>query len=225
MERHFDEELAGLKEDIIKMGGFVEAAILNSVEALKDLSKDKASEVVLEDRLIDELELKIDEECLDFLALRQPMASDLRFITMSMKIATDLERMADLAVDIAQRALELADKPLLKPLIDIPKLANLAQDMVRDAVNSFVNSDVDLAKSVILRDKQADALRDLVQAELLDNYIAKDKNTRSRALPLILVARHLERIADHATNISEDIIFMVQAKVVKHHLEKLDNGK
>jgi phosphate transport system protein len=143
---------------------------------------------------------------------------------MAMKISTDLERMADLAVDISQRVLELAGKPLLKPLVDIPKLTLLAQQMTRDAINSFVNKNADLAKNVILCDKKADELRDLVQQELLIEYITKDKSTIPRAIPLLLVARHLERICDHATNIAEDVIYMVSAKVVKHHPEKLNNG-
>lgn len=224
MERHFDTELADLKSDILSMGDLVEEAIIDSVEALKQLSRVKAEKVIVEDRFIDESELKIDEECLDLLALRQPMAVDLRFITMAMKISTDLERMADLAVDISQRVLELAGKPLLKPLVDIPKLTLLAQRMTRDAINSFVSENADLAKNVILCDRKADELRDLVQQELLNEYITKDKLTIPRAIPLLLVARHLERICDHATNIAEDVIYMVSAKVVKHHPEKLDNG-
>jgi phosphate transport system protein len=224
MERHFDRELADLKGSILQMGDLVEEAIIDSVEALKQLNKTKAEKVIIEDKLIDECELKIDEECLDLLALRQPMAVDLRFITMAMKISTDLERMADLAVDISQRVLELMDKPLLKPLVDIPKLTLLAQKMTRDAISSFINKDVYLAKQVILCDKEADDLRNLVQQELLNDYISKNKTTIPRAIPLLLVARHLERICDHATNIAEDVIYMVEAKVVKHHLERLGNN-
>jgi phosphate transport system protein len=224
MERHFDAELDNLKKDILTMGTLVETAIANSIESLKQLSRERAQEIIAEDRLIDEWELKIDEECLDLLALRQPMAVDLRFITMVMKISTDLERMADLAVDIAQRVLELADKPLLKPLIDIPKLARLSQAMIQDTLNAFIKKDVPLAKQVILRDQEADELRNLVQAELINDYILKDKTSIPRAIPLLLIARHLERICDHATNIAEDVIFMVEAKVVKHHPEKLENN-
>jgi phosphate transport system protein len=224
MERHFDAELDNLKKDILTMGTLVETAIANSIESLKQLSRERAQEIIAEDRLIDEWELKIDEECLDLLALRQPMAVDLRFITMVMKISTDLERMADLAVDIAQRVLELADKPLLKPLIDIPKLARLSQAMIQDTLNAFIKKDVPLAKQVILRDQEADELRNLVQSELINDYILKDKTSIPRAIPLLLIARHLERICDHATNIAEDVIFMVEAKVVKHHPEKLENN-
>ena len=224
MERHFDAELADLKDDILQMGDLVEEAIIDSVEALKQLNKTMAEKVIVDDKIIDEYELKIDEECLDLLALRQPMAVDLRFITMAMKISTDLERMADLAVDISQRVLELVDKPLLKPLVDIPKLTLVAQNMTRDAIGSFVAKDAELARKVILCDKKADQLRDLVQQELLNDYISKNKLTIPRAIPLLLVARHLERICDHATNIAEDVIYMVEAKVVKHHLEELDGN-
>ena len=222
MERHLDEKLQELKADILGMGGLVEHAIGASVEALKQLDRDAAEKVIASDKAIDELELAVDEKCLDLLALYQPMAVDLRFITMAMKIATDLERMADLAVDIAQRILELAGKPLLKPLVDIPQLAVLAQHMTKDALDSFVKADVFLAKKVILRDKDADILRNKVQAELINDYIAKDKSAVSRAIPLLLIARHLERVCDHATNIAEDAIYMVEAKVVKHHQERLD---
>jgi phosphate transport system protein len=221
MERHFDEELAALKGRILQMGSLVEASIEKSVEALKQLDALQAGKVIVEDKIIDELELQIDEVCVDLLALRQPMAHDLRFIAMAMKITTDLERMADLAVDIAQRVLEMASRPLLKPLIDIPKLTVLAQRMTNDAINAFVSSDTELAGEVILRDAEADKLRNMVQKELIDDYIKKDPSTVSRAIPLLLIARHLERICDHATNISEDVIYMAAAKVVKHHPEKL----
>ena len=223
MERHLDEKLQELKADILRMGDLVERAIGASVEALKQLDRDAAEKVICSDKAVDELELNIDEKSLDLLALYQPMAVDLRFITMVMKISTDLERMADLAVDIAHRVLELAGKPLLKPLVDIPQLAVLAQHMTKDALDSFVKADVFLAKKVILRDKDADSLRNKVQAELINDYIAKDKSAVSRAIPLLLIARHLERICDHATNIAEDVIYMVKAKVVRHHPEKLNN--
>jgi phosphate transport system protein len=221
MERHLDQELEDLKKQLLNMGALTETAIFESVEALKELSAGKAKKVISDDNAIDELENTIDETCLDLLALQQPVALDLRFITMSMKISTDLERIADLAVDIAQRVLELSGKPILKPLIDIPKLADLAKQMTKDALNAFVNKDADLAGKVILLDNEADKLRNMVQKELVEDYISKDRSTVSRALPLLLIARHLERICDHATNIAEDIIYLVKADVVKHHPEKL----
>ena len=221
MERHLDQELTDLKQQLLKMGTLVETAIFESMESLKELSIERVNKIINEDKVIDEMENAIDERCLDLLALRQPMAIDLRFITMSMKISTDLERIADLAVDIAQRVQDLVGKPLLKPLIDIPKLTKLAQQMTKDALDAFVNKDAELAGSVILRDSEADKLRNLVQKELVDDYMSKDSSTASRAVPLLLIARHLERICDHATNISENVIYMVNAEVVKHHPEKL----
>jgi len=221
MLRHFDDELRELKTDVLKMGAMVEEAIFKSIEALKHLSAEEADAVVTNDKIIDELELKIEERSLGFLALQQPMAIDLRFITMAMKITTELERMADLAVDIAQRVFELVDKPLLKPLIDIPKLTTIAQQMTKDTISAFINKDADLASKVILMDSQADNLRNIIQQELINDYMAKDPTTVTRAVPLLLIARHLERICDHATNIAEDIIYMCSAKIVKHHPEKI----
>lgn len=221
MERHLDQELDDLKKDLLKIGTLAENAIFESVEALKNLDAERAQKVIGDDKLVDELENKIDEKCLDLLALRQPMASDLRFITMTMKIATDVERIADLAVDIAQRVLELAGKPLLKPLIDIPKLTALAKQMTKNSLDSFVNKDAGLAENIIVLDREADQLRDLIQKELVEDYMRKDCSCVTRAVPLLLVARHLERICDHATNIAEDVIFMLKAEVIKHHHEKL----
>lgn len=220
-ERHFDEELKGLYQDILKMGVIVQESIYKSVEALKGRDKQGAKEIIDSDDKIDQLELAIDEKCIDLIARHQPMASDLRFITTGMKINAELERIADLALDIAQRVLELGDKPLLKPLIDIPKLSAVAKDMVRDAIDAFVKKDVELAKKVVLADSEADKLRNLVQKELINDYIAKDPAAAPRAIPLLLIARHLERICDHSTNIAEDVIYMVEGKVVKHHPEGL----
>lgn len=221
MQRHFDDELKELHKDILKMGVLAQEAIYKSIEALKNRDKAQAQEVINTDTKIDELELAIDERCIDLIARYQPMAGDLRFLTTGMKVNAELERIADLAVDICQRALELVDKPLLKPLIDIPKLSVIAQDMVKDAIDAFINKNVDLARKVVLSDSEADALRNLVQKELINDYMLKDGSTAPRAVQLLLVARHLERICDHATNIAEDIIYMVNAKVVRHHPEKL----
>jgi phosphate transport system protein len=221
MQRHFDEELKELHKAILSMGALTQEAIFKSIEALKDRDKAAANNVINDDAKIDELELAIDERCVDLIARQQPMASDLRFIATAMKINADLERIADLAVDIAQRVLELADKPLLKPLVDTPKLSAIAQNMVRDAIDAFVNKDVALAKQVVLSDAEADKLRNLIQDELINDYMARDPSVAPRAVPLLLIARHLERICDHATNIAEDVIYMVEAKVVKHHPEEL----
>jgi phosphate transport system protein len=222
MERHFDEELKELHKDILKMGVLAQEAIYKSIEALKNRDKAQAQEVINTDNRIDELELAIDERCIDLIARYQPMAGDLRFVTTGMKINAELERIADLAVDISQRVLEIVDKPLLKPLIDIPKLSSVAQNMVRDVIDAFINKNVELAKKVVLSDPEADKLRNLVQEELINNYLARDPSTAGRAVPLLLIARHLERICDHTTNIAEDVIYMVEGEVVKHHPEKLD---
>ncbi|MBN2831248.1 MAG: phosphate signaling complex protein PhoU [Candidatus Omnitrophica bacterium] len=221
MERHFDEELQGLNNEILKMGAFAEEAIFKSVEALKDRDKNKANEVIANDKFIDELELKIDEKCLDLIARHQPMAKDLRFIVTGMKLNAELERIIDIAVDICQRVLELADKPLLKPLIDIPKLAGIAQNMVKMSIDSFVKRDGEIARRVMFSDAEADQLRNAIQKELVEDYMLKDKSTTPRAVLLLLIARFLERICDHATNIAEDVVYMVEAQVVKHHPEKL----
>ena len=221
MERHFDEELKELHKEILRMGVLTQEAIFKSIEALKNRDRAQAQEIIDTDDRIDELELLIDERSIDLIARHQPLASDLRFITTGMKINTELERIADLAVDIAQRVLELIDKPLLKLLVDIPKLSAIAQGMVRDCIDAFVKKDVALANKVVLSDQEADNLRNLVQEELINDYMAKDPTTAPRAVPLLLIARHLERICDHATNIAEDVIYMVEGKVVKHHPEEL----
>lgn len=221
MQRHLDEELKELHKDILKMGVMVQEEIYKSVDSLRDRNRQKAEEVVSADKRIDEFELIIDEKCIDLIARYQPMAGDLRFITTGMKINAELERIADIAVDISQRVLDLVDKPLLKPLVDIPKLSAIAQKMVGDAIEAFVSKDVELAKKVVLSDSQADQLRNLVQEELLNDYIAKDAKTADRAVPLLLISRYLERICDHATNIAEDVVYMVEAKVVRHHPEQL----
>jgi phosphate transport system protein len=142
-----------------------------------------------------------------------------------MKINAELERIADIAVDIAQRTLEIVDKPLLKPLVDIPKLTTLAQNMVKMAIDSFVKGDIALAKKVMLSDTEADGLRNMIQKELIEDYLMKDTATAPRAVQLLLIARFLERICDHTTNIAEDVIYMVQAEVVRHHPEKLKDNQ
>lgn len=221
MERYFDEELQNLYKDILKLGVMAQEAIFESVEALKNRDKQAAKGVISSDDKVDELELLIDEKCIDLIARHQPMAGDLRFITTGMKINAELERIADLAVDISQRVLELADKPILKPLVDIPKLSVIAQNMVKESIDAFIRKDVELAKKVVLSDSEADRLRNLVNDELVNDYMAKDPSAAGRAVPLLLIARHLERICDHATNIAEDVIYMVGGKVVKHHPEEL----
>lgn len=219
MQRHFDEELKELKEEVLKMGGLVEKAIHLSIKALVDRQDKLAAEVIISDEAVDMQEIKIDELSLKLLALHQPQAGDLRFIASIMKINSDLERIGDLAVNIAERTQDLLKAPLLKPLIDIPRMAKIAQEMVKDSLDAFVNSDPDLARSVCKRDDQVDDLNSQIFRELL-TYMLQDPKTIERALDLILVGRNLERIADHATNISEDVIYMVKGKNIKHHMEE-----
>jgi phosphate transport system protein len=225
MERHVDQELKELNKDILKMGALAEESIYKSVEALKNRDKEMARSVIDNDANIDKLELDVDEKCIDLMARYQPMAKDLRFITTGMKINSELERIADIAVDIAQRILEIVDKPLLKPLVDIPKLAAVAQNMVKISIDAFVKGDIALAKKVLSSDSEADQLRNEIQKELIEDYMVKDGTTAPRAVQLLLIARFLERICDHTTNIAEDVIYMVQAEVVRHHPERLKNGK
>ena len=221
MLRHVDEELKELHKDILMLAVSVQEAISKSIESLKNRDKDLAQEVIDSDGKIDELELAIDEKCIDLIARYQPMAGDLRYITTGLKINAELERIADIAVDIAQRSLELMQKPLLKPLVDIPRLSQIAREMVRDSIDAFIKKDAQLARRVALADADADRLRNLVQDELVNEYMAHDPKTAERAVALLLIARYLERICDHTTNIAEDVVYMVEAKVVKHHPEEL----
>lgn len=212
---HFRKELTKLNDLILRMGGMVEKSIFNSVEALKKSDAKMAQEVVALDDKVDKIELEVDDLCLELLATQQPMAIDLRFITTGLRVGSDLERIGDLAVDIAQRAIELADQPLLKPLVDIPKMAELAEKMVHKALDSFVKRDAALARGLWADEEKADSYRDLVYDELVE-IMNQDAKATPRALPLIIISRHLERIADHATNIAEDVVYMVEGTVIKH---------
>jgi phosphate transport system protein len=218
-ERPFDEELKELKERLLEMASRAEEQIGLAVRSLKDRDQAKACEVLDREEAINRLDIEIDEMAMRMLALRQPMAADLRFITGAMKISSDLERIGDLAVNIAERTLEILKYPQLKPLIDIPRMAELAQAMVRDALNAFISGDADLARGVCQRDDEVDKLNHQIFRELL-TYMMEDPETITRAVDLILVGRHLERIADHATNIGEDVIYMVKGKTIKHHIEE-----
>src|SRR4030043_1979962 len=218
-ETHFQKELEELKENLLRMAALVEEAIRDAGQSLVKRDSDLARRTFeFEDR-INKMEIIIDDMCLKLLALRQPMAVDLRFITSAMKIITDLERMGDQAVNIAERALSLNQEPPLKPYIDIPRMAEIAMSMVRDVLDSFVRRDPKLARSVCERDDLVDGLNEQVFRELL-TYMISDPKTITRAVHLLIVARCLERIADHATNIAEDVIFMVDALVIKHHADE-----
>ncbi|MHB8093604.1 MAG: phosphate signaling complex protein PhoU [Candidatus Aminicenantales bacterium] len=218
MERPFDEELKLLREKILEMASYAEESISLAIKCLKERREEYAADVMQREEKINGLEIEIDDLCMKTLALRQPMATDLRFITSAMKISSDLERIGDQAVNIIENSVELLKYPLLKPLIDIPRMSDLAQNMVRDAINAFVVGDAQLARSVCQRDDEVDQLNDQIFRELL-TYMIQDGATITRAVGLILVGRHLERIADHATNIGEDVIYMVKGQSIKHHCD------
>lgn len=218
METHFQKELEELKGNLLKMATLVEDAIRSAVQSLVKRDPKLAQRTLEGEDQINTLEIAIDDYCIKLLALRQPIAVDLRFITSAMKIVTDLERMGDEAVNIAERAVTLNQESQLKPYIDIPRMAEIAQSMVRDVLEAFVNRDPKLARSVCERDDLVDGLNDQVFRELL-TYMISDPATITRAVHLLIVSRCLERIADHATNIAEDVIFMVDAMVIKHHAD------
>ena len=223
MQRHFDDELKLLNQDVLRMGALVEEAIGRAMKALVERDAKLAYAVAQGDDPVNLLEIAIDERCLELLARHQPAGSDLRFLAMALKINNDLERIGDQAVNIAERTLELLKEPLLKPLIDIPRMAQLAQRMVTDSLDAFVRRDPVLARDVCRRDDDVDQLNDQVFRELL-TYMISDTRTITRAVDLILIGRHLERIADHATNVAEDVIYFVQGKNIKHHLEERQSG-
>lgn len=211
----FDEELINLKEKVLKLGSMVEEAIRNAVKSLTERDSDLAAETIDRDALINSLEVQIDEECIRLIALRQPRAGDLRLITTAMKITTDIERIGDLAVDIAERALELNEEPQLKPYIDIPRMAEISQNMVKDALGAFVKKDSNLAREVLSRDDIVDQLNYQVFNELLIFMIQDTKNV-SRAVKITYISKYLERIADHATNIAEMVVYLVEGKIIRH---------
>lgn len=216
--RHFQEELEELQRRLLEMAGLVEAAIRGSVEAVRLRDATAAREVLINEARINRMEIEIDEFATRLLALHQPMAKDLRLLTAAIKINNDLERMGDLAVNIAERGLSLMEQPELKPLVDIPEMASLTQGMVRKALDAFVNRDTSLARKVLSDDDSVDRRRDAVYEELLA-HMERDAAAVRRGFDLILIARNLERIADHATNIAEDVLFLCQGIDVRHHAE------
>jgi phosphate transport system protein len=224
MDRQFDGELNALNEKLLHMARLAEESVALAVKSLKDRDDRYAQDVFKRETTVNLLEIEVDELCMRLLALRQPVARDLRFITSAMKIASELERVGDLGVNIAEVSVDLLKLPPLKPLIDIPRMASLAQGMIRDALNAFVNRDEKLARAVCERDDEVDSLNDQIFRELL-TYMMNDPTTINRAVGLILIGRHLERIADHATNIGEDVIFMVAGKTIKHHIEEIRREK
>ncbi|NWF75451.1 MAG: phosphate signaling complex protein PhoU [Nitrospirae bacterium] len=211
----FDDELNALKQKVLKLGLMVEDAIRDSVKSLVDRDSNLAQETIKKDHLINALDVEIDEECVRLIALRQPMARDLRFITTTMKITTDLERMGDLAVNIAERAIELNKVPLLKPFENIPKIAEITQGMVKDSLDAFVTGCSRLPYEVLKKDDEVDALT-VKNFEELMALMIKDPKIIPLAVKRTYVAKYLERIADHATNIAEMTIYMCKGKIIRH---------
>ena len=216
MERHREQELQELRQRLLWMGSLAERAVHNAVRALIDGNTKLAESVMEEEAAINSLQIEIDERVLRLLALQQPMAVDLRMITAAMKINADLERIGDQAVNIAQCVSFLLQYPQVKPYIDIPRMSELAEGMVKDALDSFVKRDVDLAKQILLRDETVDQLRDQLFRELI-TYMMERPSVILPAFQLTLVTRNLERVADHATNIAEDVIYMVLGQDIRHH--------
>jgi phosphate transport system protein len=214
--RHFQEELEQLKARLLVMGGLAEEQVRLSVKGLVERDRDVLDKVLVSDEPINALHIEIDSRCFTLLALYQPMAVDLRAIVAAVKINTDLERVGDLAINIAEASRQYASHLPVKKLIDIPRMATIAQRMLRDALDAFVRRDIDLAQHVLNEDDALDALKTQIFRELL-TYMLQDTATIEPALDLILISRHLERIGDHATNVAEDVIFMVSAKDVRHH--------
>jgi len=216
--RHFVVELDQLRSRLLEMSGLVEDAVYRSVLSLAERDAQQAQRVLDNEGKINRLEIEIDELATRLLALQQPMATDLRFLTAAIKINNDLERMGDLAVNIVQRALYLMHEPVVKPLIDIPHMANLVQSMIRKSLDAFVKKDPELARSVLASDDAIDELRDAIYEELI-SYMERDPKTVRQGVNLMYVARNLERLADHATNVAEDVLFLVEGVDVRHHAE------
>lgn len=214
-ERHFHENLDTLAEEILRLGSLCQEAIEGALKALTSRNAELARSVIDKDETLDQQELLIDQLCIDLLGLQQPMASDLRFLTTALKITPEIERMGDLAVNIAERAIELNKEPELKPLIDIPRMGVIAVEMLRESLDAFLRHDADKARATIKKDDMVDRLMDQVFRELL-SYMIESPNTISRAIRLTFVAKCLERIADHSTNICEMIVFMTEGRVIRH---------
>ncbi len=211
----FDDELRELKEKILFEGSLVEKAVRNAIEALQSRDSELARRVIADDDVINKKEVEIEEFCVKLLALRQPAAKDLRFITTAVKVNYDLERMGDMAVNVCERVLELNLEPQLKPYIDIPKMAEIAQTMVKQSLEAFVKEDVQLAWRVTNEDEKVDQLTEQIFRELL-TYMSQDLKTISRATRLLFIAKYLERMADHAVSIAEFVIFLVEGRIIRH---------
>jgi phosphate transport system protein len=217
MERHLDQDLERVRQMLLKMGGLTEVMVAKATQALLDRDNALCQEVITGDRAVDQLEIEIDEVCHSLIGRKQPTASDLRFLVAVMKINSDLERIGDSAVNIAQSVEQVNEQPPLKPYIDLPRMSQLVQDMVRQSLDAFVRKDAALATAVCKADDEVDGLYKQLFRELL-TYMIEDPKTVSRALHLLLISRNLERIADHATNIAEDVVYYVEGRDIRHGL-------
>jgi phosphate transport system protein len=215
MQRHFDEELSDLKTKLLRMAGQVEDQIDQALTALMTRDSTLARQVIERDHLVNALDVEIDEESIQLLALHQPAARDLRLVTTAMKIATELERISDLAENVCERAIELNEEPQLKPYIDIPMMGNMARMMVKQSIDAFVKDDAMLARKVLTDDDFVDDLMEQLFRELL-SFMLEDARTISRAIRLSFIAKYLERMADHATNIAELVVYLVEGKIIRH---------
>jgi len=213
--RIYDAELYEIREKLLEMGGKVEMMINNSMQSLVERDSELAEQTIEFDHEINHLEVEIDEKCLQVLATRQPAARDLRFITLALKIVTDLERIGDQCAAVAKRALELNQEPPLKPYIDLPRMAHWAAVMVKEALDAFVRGDAELALKVCNDDQFVDDLNEQIQRELL-TFMMEEPETISRAIKINYISKCIERLADHATNIAEMVIFMVKGKDIRH---------
>jgi phosphate transport system protein len=213
--RHFDEELADLKTKLLRMAAQAEDQIDKALTALVTRDSALAREVIERDHLVNALDVEIDEESIRLLALHQPAARDLRLVTTAMKIATELERISDLAENVCERAIELNEEPQLKPYIDIPTMGNMARMMVKQSIDAFVKDDSALARKVLTDDDYVDDLMEQLFRELL-SFMIEDARTISRAIRLSFIAKYLERMADHATNIAELVVYLVEGKIIRH---------
>lgn len=216
MQRHFDKELEQLKEMLLKMASHAEDSVTNAIKALTERDDDLARQVKAGDSILDKFEKDIDEAAISLLALKAPLASDLRLITVAMKISHDLERVGDEATTISRRALELNQEPQLKPYIDIPRMAEMGLNMLHEAIDAFVNREPAKARAIIPRDKEVDALNKQLHRELV-SFVIESPATITRALNLMVISKSLERIADHATNVAEEVVYLYEGKDIRHN--------
>lgn len=218
MVRHFEQELDQLKQKLLEMSALVESAVRRSVSAVTQKDRSAAEQVLRDEVRINQIEIEIDDTAINLLATQQPVAADLRLVVAVLKINTDLERMGDLSVHIAERALSLLAEPMIKPMVDISHMSSLVESMVRKSLDAFVMNDADMARSVLASDNAVDSLRTASYHELVSSMEREPANIR-QALDLMGITRSLERIADHSTNIAEDVLFLVKGVDVRHHAE------